>query len=103
MHFLIQHYAINLSSIVRCRTMSWATEHEINLNTSSIHNYIISLYWAAATTTSTGYGDITAVNTSERIVALIAMIIGLILYGYILGAIAATIANALLPKLVVQS
>ncbi len=85
----------------RCRTLSWATEHNISSNTSSVHNYIISLYWAAATTTSTGYGDVTAVNTSERIVALIAMVIGLILYGYILGAIAATIANGLSPKYVV--
>lgn len=83
--------------------MSWATQHDITGNTSAFHDYIISLYWAAATTTSTGYGDITAVNREERVVALIAMIIGLILYGYILGAIAATIANSLLPKFVKSS
>jgi len=38
--------------------------------------YTTSLYWATATTTSTGYGDITAYNTLEKIFSVIAMIAG---------------------------
>ena len=67
-------------------------------NSSALHDYVVSLYWAAATMTSTGYGDVSAVSSGERIVAIIVMVIGLILYGYILGSVAATIANTLLPR-----
>ena len=81
-----------------CKSTSWVAEHFVTSNTSAYHDYIISLYWAVATLTSTGYGDVTAVNTVERIIALIVMLIGLSLFGYILGAVAATIANGLLPR-----
>lgn len=39
-------------------------------------------------------------NTIERVTSVVAMIIGVVMYGYLLGAIAATIANSLLPKYV---
>ena len=48
--------------------------------------------------TSTGYGDLTATNEIERVFALMVMLAGLVLYGYILGSLAATIANVLLPR-----
>ncbi|XP_071851243.1 uncharacterized protein [Apostichopus japonicus] len=60
--------------------------------------YIISLYWAAATMTSTGYGDISANTTLGRFIALVAMLIGLLLYGYCLSSIAATLANTDTPR-----
>ncbi|XP_071497085.1 uncharacterized protein [Diadema antillarum] len=62
------------------------------------HEYIISLYWAAATMTSTGYGDISAHTTVGRAIALGAMLVGLLLYGYCLSSIAATLANGDAPR-----
>ena len=65
------------------------------LDTSSpFTRYVASIYWAAATTTSTGYGDIRAVGTLERAYSIVVMIMGLLLYGTILATVAATIANS---------
>ena len=63
-------------------------------------DYILSLYWAAATMSSTGYGDVRAHLPGERVYALLAMMVGLLLYGYCLSTIAATSANAASAKLV---
>ena len=59
-----------------------------------MQDYIISLYWASATLTSVGYGDISAHNAREMVFALVVQLIGIILYGYCLGVIAATLTNA---------
>lgn len=65
------------------------------MNTSvpdSLH-YCISLYWAVATLTSTGYGDYSATNTIEMIYSIFVMIFGKLMFGFILGSIASTLAN----------
>jgi hypothetical protein len=43
--------------------------------------------------TSTGYGDLSGHTLSGRIIALSAMLVGLLLYGYALAAMAATLAT----------
>ena len=60
--------------------------------TSSLH-YCNSLYWAVATMTTTGYGDYSATNVQEMIYATAIMIYGKLLFGFILGSIASTLAN----------
>ena len=82
-----------------CNGLSWVTVHNATSpNSSGLHNYLVSLYWTAATTTSTGYGDVRAANNTERLFAVVAMLTGLVLYGYIVTLVAATIANILLPR-----
>jgi voltage-gated potassium channel len=49
--------------------------------------YIISLYWAVATLTTVGYGDITPVNNIGRIYTMGVMIVGVGVYGIIIGNI----------------
>lgn len=58
----------------------------------SLH-YCDSLYWAVATLTSTGYGDYSATNTQEIIYATLVMVVGKLMFGFILGSIASTLAN----------
>ena len=65
---------------------------------SSFEIYVQTLYWAAATMTSTGYGDITAKTTRGEFIVLFVLIIGLLIYGYCLSNIAATLTNKLSPK-----
>lgn len=38
--------------------------------------YVTSLYWATATATSTGYGDITAQTVFEKMLSILAMMVG---------------------------
>lgn len=63
-------------------------------NFSIPYQYIVSLYWATATTTTVGYGDIRAHTDLERAYATFVMIIGVVAYGYIIASVAATLANA---------
>ena len=57
--------------------------------------YAASVYWAVMTITSIGYGDIgaTPYNAAEQIVCTLQMLLGAILWGYVIGTFCGTIAN----------
>ena len=84
--------------ILRCSVGSWAQHIDRTGLKAGLGDYIASLYWAAATMSSTGYGDIHAHNTESQLIATVVMLAGLLLYGYCLSSIAATLANAAAPK-----
>ncbi len=48
-------------------------------------NYNQALYWAITTLTTVGYGDITPLTNLSRIYGMIVMIIGLVVYGVVIG------------------
>ena len=48
---------------------------------------MLSVYWALATMTTVGYGDVGPVNHDERLFALVAAMIGGIVFSYSLGSI----------------
>lgn len=56
--------------------------------------YTIGVYWTITTITTVGYGDISATNTTERIVACIIMVIGVIAFSFSTGALSSIISNA---------
>lgn len=58
------------------------------------HPYVLSLYWSAATLTSTGYGDFHPRTTEEMALALTVMLLGTLFFGYIMASMAAALANA---------
>jgi hypothetical protein len=49
--------------------------------------YFSSLYWAVATMTAVGYGDITATNLGERVFSIVTQLIGACIFGFIIGNI----------------
>lgn len=49
--------------------------------------YIFSVYWALTTLTTIGYGDITPTNMLERYYCLLAMLIGAMMFGYMMSTI----------------
>ena len=80
---------------LRCSPSSWAAAHGIPYRSSTAgQNYILSLYWASATLTSVGYGDVSASDEREMVFSLVVQLTGIMLYGYCLGVIAATLTNA---------
>ncbi|XP_070566365.1 uncharacterized protein [Ptychodera flava] len=85
-----------------CTAGSWADHADIRPDTDPFKEYVLAMYWAAATMSSTGYGDISAHTTVGRAIALAAMLVGLLLYGYCLSSIAATLANADAPRVKFQ-
>jgi len=48
-------------------------------------NYLISFYWSFQTLTTVGFGDISAHNSIERVVAICCIIIGVGFYSYTIG------------------
>lgn len=43
--------------------------------------------------TTVGYGDLSATNLPEMVFAIVVMIFGKLLFGFILGTVASTLAN----------
>lgn len=55
--------------------------------------YVTSLYFAMTTLTTTGYGDITPVNSPERGLAIFMFIIGALVFGYVTANVAVIIGH----------
>ena len=63
--------------------------------TGSGQTYLYSLYWAIATVTSIGYGDVAATpfNESEQIAAVIMMLFGSLTFAYLIGSFSGLASN----------
>ncbi len=71
----------------------WLALRGISSATDNFSNYFNALYWTTQTLSTVGYGDLTPANTAQRIYAMAVMIIGVGVYGYIIGNVATIIAN----------
>jgi len=55
--------------------------------------YIAALYWSVMTLTSIGYGEMTAENTTERLIGSIWMMLSGVMWTYVIGSVAAIASN----------
>ena len=55
--------------------------------------YIYSVYWSLTTLTTVGYGDITPTNMIERCYCLFAMLIGAMMFGYMMSTIGSMVTT----------
>jgi hyperpolarization activated cyclic nucleotide-gated potassium channel 2 len=60
--------------------------------------YIASMYWAFTTMTTVGYGDISSVTRSERIIACFGMLVGGFVFSAVIGTIGDVVAARDLSK-----
>ena len=73
------------------RDQSWLTQADL-VDGSNAEIYIVALYFATATITTVGFGDISAgSNDLERCVTTLAMIAGAIFFAYLVGSMGASI------------
>lgn len=80
------------SGLLECNPALLGTTwwEQINIKPDNkLDQYIASLYWAFTTMTTVGYGDIHPRSDRERVYAIVAMIFGATMFGYIIGSIAA--------------
>jgi voltage-gated potassium channel len=62
----------------------YASQASINPN---INSYIDALYFAVATLTTTGYGDVTMVGQGGKLISVVSMIIGVLLFMHMSRAV----------------
>ena len=60
--------------------------------------YIASMYWAFTTMTTVGYGDISSVTRSERVIACFGMLVGGFVFSGVIGTIGDVVAARDLSK-----
>eukprot|EP00208_Stichococcus_sp_RCC1054_P002961 CAMPEP_0206142088 /NCGR_PEP_ID=MMETSP1473-20131121/15486_1 /ASSEMBLY_ACC=CAM_ASM_001109 /TAXON_ID=1461547 /ORGANISM="Stichococcus sp, Strain RCC1054" /LENGTH=627 /DNA_ID=CAMNT_0053536937 /DNA_START=255 /DNA_END=2138 /DNA_ORIENTATION=- len=69
---------------------SWLTNvggQDLAVDGSPVDIYFASVLFAMTTMSTTGYGDIHAVTTLERAVALVVMLIGVLFFGYVISSL----------------
>eukprot|EP00930_Biecheleria_cincta_P033579 TRINITY_DN23267_c0_g1_i1.p1 TRINITY_DN23267_c0_g1~~TRINITY_DN23267_c0_g1_i1.p1 ORF type:complete len:724 (-),score=90.96 TRINITY_DN23267_c0_g1_i1:90-2261(-) len=66
---------------------------EIGSDKTQPTRYLAALYWAMATLTTVGYGDMIPLSNGGRAYTMIAMIIGGAFYGYIVGSITSVVTS----------
>lgn len=86
-------------AVFECRQGSWANNEFFDLgfnmsDAGTSRAYTVSAYWASATASSTGYGDISAVNFGERWLSILAQLCGMSLFfGMLLGGMSSMFTN----------
>lgn len=63
------------------------------ISSSDIELYVASLYFIVTTIMTVGYGDITAISVSERLLCILLMLIGVIAFSFATGAISSIISS----------
>jgi hypothetical protein len=67
-------------------------DHDSVVEEEKMRLYLHSLYWALTTLTTVGYGDITPTNDVERLFCLGALLIGGLVFGFIVSTIGSMVA-----------
>ena len=55
--------------------------------------YVTSLYWTITTLSSVGYGDITPINNSERVLSIFIMVMGATVFGFVVANVGTIVGN----------
>eukprot|EP00049_Salpingoeca_infusionum_P008438 m.138969 g.138969 ORF g.138969 m.138969 type:complete len:428 (-) comp14014_c0_seq12:2926-4209(-) len=89
---------MNGRNVSECDVSSWySTTPQFlaqDLKQTGWSMYTDSVYWSVATMTTTGYGEIHPVNRRERLASQVVMLVGKLLFGFIVGNIMSTLANS---------
>lgn len=72
---------------------SWTNQESLGIDpmgdNQQLDRYIAAVYWAAATLTTVGYGDVSAHTSAERLFSLLMIMIGALVFGLIVGKMSA--------------
>lgn len=62
-------------------------------NATNGDKYVMALYWAVTTLTTTGFGDVVPVNSYERLYGIVLMVLSAGVFSFLIGKIATVITN----------
>jgi voltage-gated potassium channel len=66
----------------------WIYLRDFPVDLNNLTKYVTSLYWVIETLTTVGYGETTPLTNSQHIYAMIIMLTGIGVYGFIIGNVA---------------
>lgn len=92
--FKMQSIVIGFLMVVNWIACGWIYIYPKELESDIASYYIKSFYWALTTLTTIGYGDITPQTNTGRIFTCFIMIIGVGMYGIVIGNISRILASA---------
>lgn len=92
--FKIQSIGVGCLMVVNWIACGWIFIYPMTADTDVTTYYIRSFYWALTTLTTIGYGDITPHDNIGRIFTCFIMIIGVGMYGIVIGNISRMLASA---------
>jgi hypothetical protein len=92
--FKIQSIAFGCLMVVNWIACGWIYIYPRTEEIDITSYYIKSFYWALTTLTTIGYGDIVPQNNAGRIFTCFIMIIGVGMYGIVIGNISRMLASA---------
>ena len=86
--------------LVNHMEITWMDEYDNLYQDDRLHFdlYIVSFYWTITTITTVGYGEIRAVNISERIFCSIIMVIGVMSFSFANGSLSSILSSSDLKK-----
>jgi hypothetical protein len=74
-------------------TDTGALDSYLDMEKSPARRYLAAVYWAMTTISTVGYGDMIPTSDAERACAIIAMVVGVTFYGYVIGCITSIISR----------
>jgi voltage-gated potassium channel len=89
--FFLMLTIVGNSFIFFCGFVFWALEHDAN---PKVDRYMDAIWWAFATATTTGYGDITPVTDAGKLLSILLMLAGLALFSMYTALFAETIISS---------
>ncbi|MGZ3790393.1 MAG: ion transporter [Bacteriovorax sp.] len=92
--FKMQSIMVGFLMVVNWIACGWILIYPMGSDTDVTSYYIRSFYWALTTLTTIGYGDITPYDNIGRIFTCFIMIIGVGMYGIVIGNISRMLASA---------
>ena len=71
---------------------TWMEEYDLE-KMSDTDIYVVAIYWAVQTITTVGYGDVSSVNSTERMFCAMMMVIGVISFSFANGSLTSIMQN----------
>ena len=73
---------------------NWMDQYDADLrDKDNTQKYVVCLYWALATVSTIGYGDVLPVNHSERTFSVAVALIGVVIFAFAMGNITTLMAT----------